>query len=96
MDGELCGAALRHPESGLQLALRRDPARAVGLARFDTPCIAVGTRRDLERAWTDWTSGASTTDHPSPDAAATPSTSRTPTDISSASTPSEHPQRTLP
>jgi hypothetical protein len=48
VDGELCGAALRHPESGLQLALRRDPARAVGLARFDTLCIAVGTRRDLE------------------------------------------------
>jgi catechol 2,3-dioxygenase-like lactoylglutathione lyase family enzyme len=47
-DGELCGAALRHPDSGLQLALRRDPKRAVALAGFDTLCLAVGTRSDLD------------------------------------------------
>lgn len=47
-DGELRGAALRHPDSGLQLALRRDPARAAALAGFDTLCFAVGTRSDLD------------------------------------------------
>jgi catechol 2,3-dioxygenase-like lactoylglutathione lyase family enzyme len=47
-DGELRGAALRHPESGLQLALRRDPERAAALAGFDTVCLAVGTRGDLD------------------------------------------------
>jgi catechol 2,3-dioxygenase-like lactoylglutathione lyase family enzyme len=47
-DGELRGAALRHPESGLQLALRRDPERAAALAGFDTLCLAVGTRSDLD------------------------------------------------
>jgi catechol 2,3-dioxygenase-like lactoylglutathione lyase family enzyme len=47
-DGELCGAALRHPDSGLQLALRRDPQRATALAGFDTVCLAVGTRCDLD------------------------------------------------
>ena len=47
-DGELRGAALRHPESGLQLALRRDPERAATLAGFDTLCLAVGTRSDLD------------------------------------------------
>jgi catechol 2,3-dioxygenase-like lactoylglutathione lyase family enzyme len=47
-DGELCGAALRHPDSGLQLALRRDPDRAAALAGFDTLCLAVGIRSDLD------------------------------------------------
>jgi catechol 2,3-dioxygenase-like lactoylglutathione lyase family enzyme len=47
-DGELRGAALQHPESGLQLALRRDPERAAALAGFDTLCLAVGTRSDLD------------------------------------------------
>jgi catechol 2,3-dioxygenase-like lactoylglutathione lyase family enzyme len=47
-DGELRGAALHHPESGLQLALRRDPERAAALAGFDTLCLAVGTRNDLD------------------------------------------------
>jgi catechol 2,3-dioxygenase-like lactoylglutathione lyase family enzyme len=47
-DGELRGAALRHQESGLQLALRRDPERAAALAGFDTLCLAVGTRSDLD------------------------------------------------
>jgi catechol 2,3-dioxygenase-like lactoylglutathione lyase family enzyme len=47
-DGELRGAALLHPESGLQLALRRDPERAATLAGFDALCLAVGTRRDLD------------------------------------------------
>ncbi|MDQ1662576.1 MAG: hypothetical protein QOJ68_2556 [Blastococcus sp.] len=47
-DGVLHGAALHHPESGLQLALRRDPERAAALAGFDTLCLAVGTRSDLD------------------------------------------------
>ena len=47
-DGELHGAALRHPDSGLQLALRRDPQRSAALAGFDTLCLAVGTRSDLD------------------------------------------------
>jgi catechol 2,3-dioxygenase-like lactoylglutathione lyase family enzyme len=52
-DGELHGAALRHPDSGLQLALRRDPSRAAALAGFDTVCLAVGTRRDLDAVLDD-------------------------------------------
>lgn len=47
-DGELRGAALHQPDSGLQLALRRDPERAAALAGFDTLCLAVGTRSDLD------------------------------------------------
>ena len=47
-DGELVGAALHHPDSGLQLAVRRDPDRATALAGFDTLCLAVGTRDDLD------------------------------------------------
>jgi catechol 2,3-dioxygenase-like lactoylglutathione lyase family enzyme len=47
-NGELCGAALRHPDSGLQLALRQDAARAAALGGFDTLCLAVGTRSDLD------------------------------------------------
>jgi catechol 2,3-dioxygenase-like lactoylglutathione lyase family enzyme len=47
-DGELRGAALRHPQSGLQLALRLDPERAVALAGFDALCLAVGTPSDLD------------------------------------------------
>jgi catechol 2,3-dioxygenase-like lactoylglutathione lyase family enzyme len=47
-DGELRGAALRHPVSELQLALRLDPERAAALAGFDTLCLAVGTRHDLD------------------------------------------------
>ena len=47
-DGVLRGAALRHPESGLRLALRHDPERAAALAGFDALCLAVGTRSDLD------------------------------------------------
>jgi catechol 2,3-dioxygenase-like lactoylglutathione lyase family enzyme len=47
-DGELAGAALLHPDSGLQLALRRDPERAAALAGFDALCLAVGTHSDLD------------------------------------------------
>jgi catechol 2,3-dioxygenase-like lactoylglutathione lyase family enzyme len=47
-DGELRGAALRFPDSEFQLALRRDPDRAAALAGFDTLCLAVGTRSDLD------------------------------------------------
>ena len=47
-DGDLRGAALRHPESGLRLALRRDSERAAALAGFDTLCLAVGTPSDLD------------------------------------------------
>lgn len=47
-EGELHGAALRHPDGELQLALRRDPERAAVLAGFDTLCLAVGTRHDLD------------------------------------------------
>jgi catechol 2,3-dioxygenase-like lactoylglutathione lyase family enzyme len=46
--GELLGAALLHPDTGLQLALRRDPDRAAALAGFDALCFAVGTRSDLD------------------------------------------------
>ena len=51
-DGRLVGAALEHPEGGLRLALRGDPARAAALAGFDTVCLAVGTRADLEAVLT--------------------------------------------
>jgi catechol 2,3-dioxygenase-like lactoylglutathione lyase family enzyme len=47
-EGRLCGAALRHPDGDLSLALREDPTRAAALAGFDTVCLAVGTRADLD------------------------------------------------
>lgn len=48
-DGDvLRGVGLRHPASGLRLALREDPDRAEALAGFDAVCLAVGTRADLD------------------------------------------------
>jgi catechol 2,3-dioxygenase-like lactoylglutathione lyase family enzyme/uncharacterized protein (DUF1330 family) len=44
----LRGVGLRHPGSELRLALREDPVRAAALAGFDTVCLAVGTRADLD------------------------------------------------
>jgi catechol 2,3-dioxygenase-like lactoylglutathione lyase family enzyme len=48
----LCGVALRSPEGDVSLALREDPARAAALAGFDTVCLAVGTRTDLDELLT--------------------------------------------
>jgi catechol 2,3-dioxygenase-like lactoylglutathione lyase family enzyme len=47
-EGRLCGVGLRHAGTGLGLALREDPERAAALAGFDTVCLAVGTRGDLD------------------------------------------------
>jgi catechol 2,3-dioxygenase-like lactoylglutathione lyase family enzyme len=47
-DGVLRGVALRHPEADVQLALREDPERAKALAGFDTLCLAVGIKDDLD------------------------------------------------
>jgi catechol 2,3-dioxygenase-like lactoylglutathione lyase family enzyme len=47
-DGALRGVGLRHVEGDLQLALRADPERARALAGFDSVCLAVGTRADLD------------------------------------------------
>jgi catechol 2,3-dioxygenase-like lactoylglutathione lyase family enzyme/uncharacterized protein (DUF1330 family) len=47
-EDRLCGVGLRHPETELRLALREDPVRAAALAGFDTVCLAVGTRADLD------------------------------------------------
>src|SRR5947209_12278405 len=47
-EGRLMGVGLEHPDAGLTLALREDPARAAALAGFDTVCLAVGTRADLD------------------------------------------------
>lgn len=47
-DGVLRGVALRHHASGLRLALRQDAVRARALAGFDSVCLAVGTRADLD------------------------------------------------
>lgn len=47
-DGVLRGVGLLHPESGLRLALREDPDRARALAGFDSLCLAVGVRADLD------------------------------------------------
>ena len=47
-EGQLRGVGLRHRGSELRLALREDPARAAALAGFDTMCLAVGTRADLD------------------------------------------------
>jgi catechol 2,3-dioxygenase-like lactoylglutathione lyase family enzyme len=47
-DGVLRGVALHHPESELRLALREDPERARALAGFDSICLAVGIRADLD------------------------------------------------
>lgn len=46
--GRLRGVALRSPEGDVTLALREDPVRAAALAGFDTICLAVGTRTDLD------------------------------------------------
>ena len=45
---ELVGVALRHRDSGVMLALRRDPERAEALNGFDVVCLSVGTRDDLD------------------------------------------------
>jgi catechol 2,3-dioxygenase-like lactoylglutathione lyase family enzyme len=47
-DGVLRGVGLRHIEADLRLALREDPERARALAGFDTFCLAVGIRDDLD------------------------------------------------
>jgi hypothetical protein len=47
-DGVLRGVGLRHGEAGLRLALRQDPERARALAGFDSLCLAVGIRADLD------------------------------------------------
>jgi catechol 2,3-dioxygenase-like lactoylglutathione lyase family enzyme len=46
--GRLVGVGLSHAGTGLRLALREDPERAAALAGFDTVCLAVGTRHDLD------------------------------------------------
>jgi catechol 2,3-dioxygenase-like lactoylglutathione lyase family enzyme len=52
-DGRLVGVGLQHPDGDLRLALREDPARAAALAGFDTVCLAVGTRADLDELLSD-------------------------------------------
>jgi catechol 2,3-dioxygenase-like lactoylglutathione lyase family enzyme len=47
-DGALRGVGLRHPEADLRLALREDAERARALAGFDSVCLAVGIRADLD------------------------------------------------
>jgi catechol 2,3-dioxygenase-like lactoylglutathione lyase family enzyme len=44
----LRGVALRHVEADLRIALRADPVRARAMAGFDSVCLAVGTRADLD------------------------------------------------
>ncbi|MCW2531312.1 MAG: hypothetical protein JWP62_882 [Blastococcus sp.] len=46
--GRLVGVGLRHPVGDVALALREDPPRAAALAGFDSVCLAVGTRTDLD------------------------------------------------
>lgn len=46
--GRLCGVALTSLDADVTLALREDPARAAALAGFDSICLAVGTRADLD------------------------------------------------
>jgi catechol 2,3-dioxygenase-like lactoylglutathione lyase family enzyme len=47
-DGVLAGVALRHPETGLRLALRGDPQRSRAMAGFDLVALAVSTLADLQ------------------------------------------------
>lgn len=47
-DGVLRGVALSLPDTDVRLALRADPERARALAGFDSICLAVGTRSDLD------------------------------------------------
>jgi catechol 2,3-dioxygenase-like lactoylglutathione lyase family enzyme len=47
-DGRLVGVGMEQPDGDLRVALREDPARAAALAGFDTVCLAVGTRTDLD------------------------------------------------
>jgi catechol 2,3-dioxygenase-like lactoylglutathione lyase family enzyme/uncharacterized protein (DUF1330 family) len=51
-EGVLRGVALHHPEADIGLALREDPVRAGALAGFDSVCLAVGTRADLDAVLT--------------------------------------------
>jgi catechol 2,3-dioxygenase-like lactoylglutathione lyase family enzyme len=46
-DGVLAGVALRHPQTGLRLALRADPGRCRAMAGFDLVALAVSTLEDL-------------------------------------------------
>ena len=47
-DGVLRGVGLRNVDADLRLALREDPERARALAGFDTICLAVGIKADLD------------------------------------------------
>ena len=47
-NGRLVGVGLSHAGTAMGLALREDPERAAALAGFDTLCLAVGTRHDLD------------------------------------------------
>ena len=47
-DGVLAGVALRHPETALRLALRRDPQRSRAMAGFDLAALAVSTLAGLQ------------------------------------------------
>ncbi|MHA6794051.1 VOC family protein [Pseudonocardia bannensis] len=47
-ENRLRGVALRHPEADLRLALWEDRERARALAGFDSVCLAIGTRADLD------------------------------------------------
>jgi catechol 2,3-dioxygenase-like lactoylglutathione lyase family enzyme len=46
--GELAGVAMRHPNGGPRLALRRDPARAAAAAGFDYFSIAVPDKARMD------------------------------------------------
>jgi catechol 2,3-dioxygenase-like lactoylglutathione lyase family enzyme len=48
-DGELMGVAMRDPDGSMDLALRRDPARAAALAGFDALALLVPTADALDR-----------------------------------------------
>jgi catechol 2,3-dioxygenase-like lactoylglutathione lyase family enzyme len=48
-EGRLVGVGLRSPKGDVGLALREDPVRAAALAGFDTVCLAVGSRDDLDQ-----------------------------------------------
>jgi catechol 2,3-dioxygenase-like lactoylglutathione lyase family enzyme len=47
-EDRLVGVALHHPVGDFSLALREDPPRAAALAGFDSVCLAVGTRAELD------------------------------------------------
>jgi len=52
-NGLLAGAALRHPDAQVRIALRGDQPRAQAMAGFDAICLSVSNDADLDQVIAD-------------------------------------------